>query len=102
MPYGHRPPLATVKALEDSTVFAVPRSALADRLREDDALAARFYRALALLLSSRMRGTIRRLGYGQTTGEDADVEDELDPGVLDTVSRAGQRSQHLLQRLMSG
>src|SRR5689334_11934451 len=42
-----RPPSASVIAAEQSTVLAVPRSLLSERLQEDQSFAARFYRALA-------------------------------------------------------
>jgi len=95
-----RAPSATVAALRDSAVLAIPRDALASRLQEQTAFAARFYRALAMFLSSRLRGTVRRLGYGEELIEDAEQEDELDDNVLDTVNRAGHRFTLMLNRLM--
>ncbi|MEB3355324.1 MAG: cyclic nucleotide-binding domain-containing protein [Synechococcales bacterium] len=57
-----RPPSATVKSLEQSLVLALPRRMLAAKLEEDVGFASRFYRALAILLSSRLRGTVKQLG----------------------------------------
>lgn len=56
-----RPPSATVQTLEPSLVLAVPRSQLADKLEHDEGFASRFYRALAMLLSQRLRGTVKQL-----------------------------------------
>lgn len=50
-----RPPSADVVANEDSLVLAVPRRELQARLETDSGFAARFYRAIALLLSHRLR-----------------------------------------------
>jgi CRP-like cAMP-binding protein len=50
-----RPPSADVVANEDSLVLAVPRRELQERLDADPGFAARFYRAIALLLSHRLR-----------------------------------------------
>jgi hypothetical protein len=66
--------------------------------------AARFYRALAIFLADRLRATTRRLGYGSVGDLDSEtvLEDELDIGVLDAVSQAGDRFSRLLQRLAAG
>src|SRR5579872_3019303 len=49
------PPSATVRAREDAVVLAIPRTALESRLRENLGFAARFYKALAMLLADRLR-----------------------------------------------
>jgi CRP/FNR family cyclic AMP-dependent transcriptional regulator len=99
-----RPPSATATALEDCTVLAVTHRALADKLAEDTAFAARFYRALATFLSERLRGTLQRLGYGGDRGleEEVEQEGELDDNVLDNISLAGARFDRLLKRLLAG
>lgn len=56
------PPSATVQTLEDSLVLAISRAELAEKLQQDEGFASRFYRALAILLSQRLRGTVRQLG----------------------------------------
>jgi len=70
------PPSATVRTLEDSLVLAIPRQALADKLQDDEGFGCRFYRALAVLLSKRLRGTVQTLseqsqmpGTGTMTAE---------------------------------
>jgi CRP-like cAMP-binding protein len=97
-----RLPSASVSAAEPSTVLIVPRQDLASRLESDTGFAARFYRALALVLSHRLRNTERRLsaGRGRPPAEDDD-EDELDGQVLDRVHLAGRRFDHVLQRLLT-
>ena len=98
-----RPPSATVRALTDSVLFAIPRRALASKLEADQGFAARFYRALAVFLSQRLRDTVQHLGYGSGVAleEDVDYSDELNPAVLDTVHLAGARFDRMLKRLMS-
>ncbi|NJK28333.1 MAG: cyclic nucleotide-binding domain-containing protein, partial [Coleofasciculaceae cyanobacterium SM2_3_26] len=56
------PPSATVTTLTDALILAIPRKYLAQRLEEDIGFASRFYRAIAGLLSQRLRGTVSRLG----------------------------------------
>lgn len=96
-----RPPSATVTALEPGLVLAVPRREIERKLDEDTAFAARFYRALAVFLSDRLRSTVSRLGYGESgpMDQDAEYEDELDMSVLDKAALAGARFDWLLKRM---
>lgn len=100
-----RPPSATVRGFEDSTVFAIPKTTLSDKLDRDLGFAARFYRALAIFLSTTVRERHRMLGYGAGVELDQveveDDADELDPNVLDTVYLAGERFDRMVKRLMS-
>ncbi len=97
-----RPPSATVRAIQSSTVFAVPRTDLAERLDSEPAFAARFYRAICLFLSDRLRSSVALMGYegGRDMDMDVEYEDELDPGVLDNIHLAGSRFDAMLKRLM--
>ena len=96
-----RPPSATVQAVEPSSVLAIPRRGLEARLLQDASFAARFYRAIAVFLSDRLRSTVALLGYGsgQTLEDQASYADEIDPAVLDNVSLAGARFDILQRRL---
>jgi bacteriocin-type transport-associated protein len=98
-----RPPSATVRAIEKSITFAIPRQELANKLAQDQGFAARFYKAIAIFLSDRLRGTVSRLGYGsgQQLADDVEYADELDPTVLDTVYLAGTRFDRMLKRLIA-
>lgn len=98
-----RPPSATVKAIEDTTVFALPKSLLTTKLADDSGLAARFYRALAIYLSTTVRERHRALGYGgqpESEATEEDDPDELDANVLDGVYLAGERFDRMMKRLM--
>src|SRR5436305_10529560 len=50
-----RPPSATVRALEDSTVFALSKGILNRKLAADQGFAARFYLALSSYFSTTVR-----------------------------------------------
>jgi len=54
---GEEVPSVSVLAAVHSEVLAAPRAAILERFEIDAALAARFYRALAVYLSSRLRET---------------------------------------------
>jgi bacteriocin-type transport-associated protein len=98
----------TVKALENSLVLSIPRQQLKVKLEQDVRFAARFYRAIAALLSDRLRSLITRIGYGRRTystgqllDEQVEYEDEIDLGVMDQMSLAGTRFKWMLSRLRS-
>jgi CRP/FNR family cyclic AMP-dependent transcriptional regulator len=97
-----RPPSATVRGLEDATVFAISKTVLNDKLARDLGFAARFYRALAVFLSTTVRERHRMLGYGTEADLDGveDDADELDPNVLDNVYLAGERFDRMVKRVL--
>lgn len=95
-----RPPSATVTALDDAIVFAIPRSLLAAQLAQDTGFAARFYRAISLFLSDRLRSSVMRLGYGEGLDEKDVYVDELNPSVLENIHLAGSRFDRMLKRLI--
>ena len=97
-----RPPSATVKALEDSTVFGISKAVLSAKLGADQGFAARFYRALAIYLSTTVRERHRALGYGseEDLEQMEDDADELDGNVLDGVYLAGERFNRMVRRLI--
>ena len=94
------PPSATVTAETPCVVLQIPREALANRLKNDDAFAARFYRAMAMMLTDRLRTATTTRGSSRSDGVLED--DELDPNVLDNVSMAGDRFSRMLKTLSAG
>lgn len=95
-----RPPSATVIAKQPSLVLSLPRSLLATKLRQDVGFASRFYRALAVLLSHRLRATVGQLGYG--TEIQGIPDSELGQEAQDSVALARTRLDWLLRRLKDG
>lgn len=95
-----RPPSATVQAVENSLVLSIPRHQLIEKLNKDEGFASRFYRAIAVFLSTRLRGTVKYLGYakGQHLIEDG-MSEELSPEIIDNVPLAQARFDWLLRRL---
>ena len=98
------PPSASVIARGTCLALVLGKKALTEKLEADTAFGCRFYKALAIFLADRLRGTVRRFGYGTGSGlaEDAIMSDELDIGILDNVSMAGARFQRMLGKLMAG
>jgi CRP-like cAMP-binding protein len=101
-----RPPSATVKALGDSIVFSIAKAALNAKLGADPGFAARFYRALAIYLSTTVRERHRALGGSSVTvaaddeEDDDNQADELDTTVLDGVYLAGERFDRMVKRVL--
>jgi CRP/FNR family transcriptional regulator, cyclic AMP receptor protein len=91
------PPSATVIVTEPAHVLHIQRQRLNDKLAADLAFAARLYRAIAMFLSIRMRGTVQRLGYGKAV---VASEDELDMSLLDNLSIAGGRFERMLKDVL--
>ncbi len=96
-----RPPSASITTLEPTLILSLSKDLVFDRLERDVGFAARFYKAIAIFLSNRMRGTVRSLGYAKGGGiaSDEEMEDEIDLNVMDTLHRAGARFDRMLKRL---
>lgn len=97
-----RPPSATVTAVEETLVLSIPRQRLSKKLAEDAEFASRFYRAIALSLSDRLRNTVSLLGYGKEPASDADdmkLINDLSPAVIEQLPLARSRFESLLRRL---
>ncbi len=92
-----RPPTATVKAVENTLVWAIPRSKLAAKLLQDVEFASHFYHAIAVFLSDRLRDTVGRLGYDK--GGADENESDVNPHIVDNLDLAKARLAWLLNRL---
>ena len=98
-----RPPSATVTAVEDTIVLAIPRSQLRSKLAQDNAFAAHFFQAIAVFLSDRLRGTVSRLGYSRyrQLNEDSDSEAKLNPEMAGNLEVAKLRLEWLTNQLQN-
>jgi CRP-like cAMP-binding protein len=99
-----RPPSATVRARAGALVLGISRNRLAAKLEVDTAFAARFYKAIAIFLSDRLRGKLEMLGSETQLRLDAEIaeNDELNPALLNSLYLAGQRFDRMLRQLMGG
>ncbi|MDX2242791.1 MAG: cyclic nucleotide-binding domain-containing protein [Leptolyngbyaceae cyanobacterium bins.302] len=96
-----RPPSATVIAKQKSLVLCVSREKLATKLDLDVGFAARFYRALAISLSTRLRVTVSRLkNLNLPPGSDSELSfSDLAKDAQENVALANTRLDWLLRRL---
>lgn len=81
-----RPPGATVRATGKAEVLAIPRRTILERFESEPKFAARFYRALAMFLSDRLRET--------TTTANAPRDEEAE-----SLRSGGERVRRALQVL---
>lgn len=96
-----RPPLATVKAIEETHLLAIPRRQLVTKLQHDMGFASRFYHGISLCLADRMRGTIRHLEYGRSIElehPELDLED-INPSVLENLALAQAKFNWLMENV---
>ncbi|GMB79334.1 hypothetical protein NN6n1_01160 [Shinella zoogloeoides] len=96
------PPSATVEAAAGALILAVDKRDLQARLDDNPGFSGRFYKALAIFLADRLRSTTQRMNTRGGLAAGAVMEDELDESILDTLSLAGARFEHLLARLSGG
>ncbi|NES80626.1 MAG: cyclic nucleotide-binding domain-containing protein [Moorea sp. SIO2B7] len=91
-----RPPLATVKAMTNSEVLALPRLQLNAKLQKNMGFASRFYRGISLCLANRIHNTVRRLGYDIDIQEYEVEYEVLNPNLQDNLALAQAKFDWLI------
>jgi hypothetical protein len=76
------------------------KTKLQQKLESDVGFGSRFYRALAVFLADRLRDARRSPG-NHAMDEMVISDDELDVGILDRVTSAGERFGRMLKTLSS-
>jgi CRP-like cAMP-binding protein len=92
------PPSATITAGGNGLALFLNKTKLMQKLDNDEGFGSRFYRALAVFLADRLREARGSLP-GNLSDEMVITEDELDVGILDRVSAAGERFSRMLRTL---
>jgi CRP/FNR family transcriptional regulator, cyclic AMP receptor protein len=92
------PPSATITARGDGLALFLDKRTLLDKLDRDEGFGARFYRALAVFLADRLRATRQPTAAPLSDGP-ALSRDELDIGIMDNVTAAGERYNRMLRIL---
>jgi CRP/FNR family transcriptional regulator, cyclic AMP receptor protein len=95
------PPSATITASGSGLALLLDKKKLMQKLEEDEGFGSRFYRALAVVLADRLRDARGGSSGVFATDETMIAEDELDVGILDRVSAAGERFNRMLRTLAS-
>ena len=94
------PPSATITANGNGLALFLNKTKLLQKLETDDGFGSRFYRALAVFLADRLRDARRSPG-NSAMDEMVISDDELDAGILDRVTSAGERFGRMLKTLSS-
>jgi CRP-like cAMP-binding protein len=92
------PPSATITASGEGFALFIDRAKLLQKLNIDLGFGARFYRALAMFLADRLRAT-RQPTAASLADSNAISPDELDVGIIDNISAAGERFNRMLRIL---
>lgn len=98
----NRLPSATVKAVEDSLVLSIPRRELAKKLQLDIGFAYGFYRALATILSNRLRRIVSQLGDVKAQALTEVGVDDSSVETSENINLASVRFDWILRRLIDG
>lgn len=97
-----RPPEVNIHIVEKTRILSIPLPVIQEKLSGDVNFAARFYRALAVFLSDRLRETTAKISHVQNLTQDSSqiksvgTDMELDEGILDNLHVAGNRMRYLL------
>jgi CRP/FNR family transcriptional regulator, cyclic AMP receptor protein len=89
-------PSATITASGDGVALFLDKTTLMQKLDSDEGFGSRFYRALAVFLADRLRDARQSSATPATADETAIPSDELDAGILDRLSSAGEKFSRLL------
>jgi CRP-like cAMP-binding protein len=96
-----RPLPVTIRTVQESLVFAVPRQTLATKLQVDNSFASRFYRVVAIEVLTLLQHVSSRLLQPEAPGpgfEDV-LEEELDLADLQQMSEGAKKFNWMLAQL---
>lgn len=99
------PASASVETIRDSLVLSIPRGLLAEHLNYDVGFASRFYQAIALFLSTRLRSAVKTLGYQDSLKPEVEhinkqtFQDPQLKNILENLPMVEARFDWLLRRL---
>ncbi|NER78716.1 MAG: cyclic nucleotide-binding domain-containing protein [Leptolyngbya sp. SIO1D8] len=92
----------TIRALNESLLFAVPRQTLVTKLQVDDSFASRFYRVIAIQVLELLKTVSTRLvdsdAMGSADDEEA-LDEELDIDDLTHMSEGAKKFNWMLSQL---
>ena len=94
------PTSATITASGNGLALFLDKTKLLQKLEQDDGFGSQFYHALAVFLADRLREARGgSAGNSAIADEMAISDDELDAGILDRITAAGERFSRMLKTL---
>ncbi len=98
----HQLPSASVKTCGECLLLAVSQEEISNRLNQDVGFSARFNRAIATFLASRLRNTVRHLGEDKDFVFNQSRANEAAPSMIqENLNVATTRFDWLLRRVQS-
>ena len=97
----NNPPGATVRAVERCLLLGIEKTEILAHMQTIPDFAGRFYKAIAIFLSARLRDTTIQLRGGKPVVDDGKIEGQLDDEVLKTVHLAAYRFNRLVEKVSS-
>ena len=92
-------PSASVEAVEESIVLSIARHKLANRLYQDVGFASRFYRAISIFMSSRLRATVQDMSSQDKSSVQQEGDKDKNTEMFDNFTLAKARYDWLVRRL---
>ncbi|NET02185.1 MAG: cyclic nucleotide-binding domain-containing protein [Sphaerospermopsis sp. SIO1G1] len=99
---------ATVKTATESSLLSISQHKLRVKLKQDTSFAKRFYQAITVVITDRLRARMVSIGFSQTAylnnqfSLESIDEDELDLDTLDNTALAATRFDWLLKQVNIG
>lgn len=94
------PTSATITASGNGLALFLDKTTLMQKLDKDHGFGSRFYHALAVFLADRLREARGSAAGNSNISDEMDISaDELDVGILDRVTAAGERFSRMLRTL---
>ena len=90
-------PIVNVMATDESGVISIAHEFLIDRFKECPSFEGRFYKAMSLFLSSRLRKVASQLSHETVENQmTKEFEQDIDNATLNRIQIAGERFTRLL------
>ena len=91
-------PLVNAKAIERTHVISIAHDSITERFKITPDFQGRFYKAMSLYLSSRLRNVAAKISHKNSlTNFGREFEQDMNNATLDRIQIAGERFNRLLQ-----
>jgi CRP-like cAMP-binding protein len=91
-------PIVNAKAIERTHVISIAHDSITERFKITPDFQGRFYKAMSLYLSSRLRNVAAKISHKNSlTNFGREFEQDMNNATLDRIQIAGERFNRLLQ-----
>jgi|TARA_Y200000002_G_scaffold365245_1_gene354967 CRP/FNR family cyclic AMP-dependent transcriptional regulator len=90
-------PIVNAKAIEKTDIISISHQSITERFKLSPDFEGRFYKAMSLYLSSRLRNVAAKISYKNSlTSFGKEFEQDMNNATLDRIQIAGERFNRLL------